>query len=166
MAAASMHLDDIGGGAMAQTGGGAIDVGTVNGELACILEAVRWKSIDANGKLMRNTGGGNVEIWRLPRMPVSKTGGGSIDVQQCDGRVKVSTGGGSIDLGDIGGPRRDRNRRWQHSSLFGKGRGRSQHRRRGGSNSMASPRRTGRNWRWRHRGEIRQHRSRAQRFDA
>jgi len=99
----SMHLDDI-GGAYAETGGGAIEVGTVHGELGLHTGGGSIEVHHADGKITAETGGGSVEIHSGSQGAVIETGGGSIELRQCNGRAKVSTGGGSVDLSDINGP--------------------------------------------------------------
>ncbi len=100
----SMRLDDIGGGARADTGGGSIDVGTVSGEIGLRTGGGSIEVHHANGMLVAETGGGSVEIMSATQGARIETGGGGIQVHQCSGQMKAQTGGGSIDLGDIGGP--------------------------------------------------------------
>jgi membrane-associated protease RseP (regulator of RpoE activity) len=99
-----MRLDDIGGGISAETGGGTIEIGTVNGDIGAHTGGGGIQIRHANGKIIAETGGGSVEIGAGSQGASIETGGGSVEVRQCNGRVKVSTGGGSVDLSDVGGP--------------------------------------------------------------
>ena len=103
-AAAAMQLDDIGGGANAETGGGSIDVGTVSGDLGLQTGGGSIEVRHANGKVTAETGGGSVDIESCEHRARSlRPAAAALTVRQCNGKVKASTGGGSVDLSDIGG---------------------------------------------------------------
>jgi hypothetical protein len=97
-----VHLDDI-ADAMAETGGGAIDVGNASGELRLETGGGSIHVASAGSTVNAESGGGSVWVGSAGTALVH-TGGGSVKVEKCTGHAQVETGGGSIELGDVNGP--------------------------------------------------------------
>jgi hypothetical protein len=68
-----------------RTGGGTIHIGS------------------AKGKIVAESGGGNLVLVSGSQGASLQTGGGSIHVDKCTGELKAETGGGGIELGEITG---------------------------------------------------------------
>jgi len=66
--------------AQLKTGGGAITV------------------IDLTGEVKAHTGGGNLTLARVHGPLAADTGGGGINAADCEGAIKLSTGGGGVDV--------------------------------------------------------------------
>jgi len=87
-----------------KTGGGTIEVGSVQGNVNVETGGGNIKIGSVKGEIKAESGGGNVVLLSGLQGAVLETGAGSIRVDKCNGMVKASTGGGSVDLGEIGGP--------------------------------------------------------------
>ena len=100
---ANMHLDDIGGGIEARSGGGNVEVGYVaqDARLETGGGSIHIRAVDGN--LEAQSGGGNIQIDEGKASMTLHTGGGSIQVNKCGGDLEASTGGGVISAGNVAG---------------------------------------------------------------
>jgi len=97
----AIHIDKVGEG-FANSGGGNIEIGSVDRDVRVETGGGNIKIASAGGQIIASSGGGMLDIGVGKGMSL-ETGGGTIQVNRCSGAMKASTGGGSIYVKQVNG---------------------------------------------------------------
>ncbi|HEV8537662.1 MAG TPA: DUF4097 family beta strand repeat-containing protein [Bacteroidota bacterium] len=87
----------------AQTSGGNINTGAVDGRVLLVTSGGDISTDDVNGDLSLNTSGGNIRVGIVTGITDVHTSGGDIIIDRSDKKVTAETAGGNVQIGDIGG---------------------------------------------------------------
>jgi hypothetical protein len=87
-----------------RTGGGAIEIHDVVGEIDAGTSGGGIEVIEARGPVRLDTSGGPIRVEEVNGDVVARTSGGSVRVVEVDGRVEARTSGGRVEVLDASGP--------------------------------------------------------------
>lgn len=100
-----IDIGDVDGGDVeADTSGGAITIGNVNGSVAADTSGGRIRIGDVSGDVEADTSGGSINIGNVGGDILADTSGGSIEVGTSGGEMELDTSGGTIRAGFADGP--------------------------------------------------------------
>lgn len=98
----SVQIADVQGRVSAQTAGGNISVGQIDGVARLITNGGHIFAKNIGGDLTAETGGGDITVGSVGGGAVLHTGGGHIRVASVAGAARLDTGGGDISLEHAG----------------------------------------------------------------
>jgi DUF4097 and DUF4098 domain-containing protein YvlB len=99
-----LQMDDVDGIVSAETGGQAIDVGTIGNDGRFRTGGGNISIATIKGNVNAFTGGGVISLGTGMRNAVLESGAGDVHVTFCGGQLKAQSGGGNLVLGDVDGP--------------------------------------------------------------
>jgi hypothetical protein len=98
----NMQIADIQGRVNAETAGGNISVGQIDGPTRLITDGGNILAKNVGGDLTAQTGGGDITVGSVAGGAILRTGGGHIRVASITGAGRLDTGGGNISLEHAG----------------------------------------------------------------
>lgn len=87
-----------------RTGGGAIEIREVTGEVDAKTSGGSIEVLEAHGPVALDTSGGTIRVEEVEGDVIARTSGGSVRILEVDGRVEARTSGGPIEILDATGP--------------------------------------------------------------
>lgn len=98
----NVQIADIQGRVTAETSGGNISVGQIDGPTRLITDGGNILAKNVGGDLTAQTGGGDITVGSVGGGAILRTGGGHIRVASITGAGRLDTGGGNISLEHAG----------------------------------------------------------------
>lgn len=98
----NVQIADVQGRVSAQTAGGNISVGQIDGPARLVTDGGHIFAKSVGGDLTAQTGGGDITVGSVGGGAVLRTGGGHIRVASIAGVARLDTGGGDISLEHAG----------------------------------------------------------------
>jgi DUF4097 and DUF4098 domain-containing protein YvlB len=98
----NIQIADVQGRVMAQTAGGNISAGQIDGPARLVTDGGHIFAKNVDGDLTAQTGGGDITVGAVAGEAVLRTGGGHIRVASIAGAGRLDTGGGDISLEHAG----------------------------------------------------------------